>query len=66
MEEIASVTIKQPGNIKPQSEKNRKALTKEDNQNSKLLNSYASRGDLVSPVEAKRSREKVEDVYEKE
>ena len=35
-------------------------------QNSKLLNSCTSSGDSESPVEAKRSREKADDVDEKE
>ena len=32
----------------------------------KLLNSYTAHGHSVSPVEARRSREKAEDVYEKQ
>ena len=66
LEEIPMATIKPPGNTKPRSKKPERLLQKNKKSQSEqqLLNSYASRGDSVSPMEAKRSREKAEDVYE--
>ena len=46
---------------------NQQASTKEANQNSKLFEfSRSSIGDSVPSLEAKQSREKAEDAYEKE